>query len=263
MRLLDEPSDERAWFAPCYVRVPKSLSGFGPVGYRDGATLRFPSYGDSFREPFHTWLWSDEVQVARRIGYQIIVTGYGWEWEASDTDNTGYLTELWRLREATQDKEMLDWIKKCGVASIGRQAIPPLSYSIVDDASPLHTEDDLPLIGGMDAPISGYWLHADPEADSTPRVTHWWAYSLMKCRLALWERMEQERIAGNTVIMSNYDGILLSEPSKGLVRDKPDYGEWKQTRHTRVFIPYPRALVSAETTVLPGVSGEERGRYAY
>lgn len=266
MRMLEEPDDDRCWFAPCYVRVPCSLKGFGPVGYRDNDTLRFPSYGDDWNTSFHTWLWSSEVRTARRLGYEIHVVAEGWEWEQVDTDNDAYLARLWDLRGLARDDEQRDWLKKAGVASIGRQAIPPLSYSIVDDASPLHTDDDIPLIGGMDAPISGYWLHAEPDEQHTPRVTHWWGYTLMKCRLALWERMEQERIAGNTVVMSNYDSILMEKPSVGIVKNDPYYGEWKQQRLRRVFVPYPRAIVSPDKPnggVLPGVHGEERGRYAY
>lgn len=263
MRMRHEPSDNRPWFAPCYVRVPRNLAGFGPVGYRDAESLRFPSYGDNVREPFHTWLWSREVSVARRLGYEIFVEAPGWEWAQWDVENAAYLTELWRLRETCPTEEYASWLKLVGVASIGRQAIPPLSYRIVDDHNPAHTDADIPLIGDMDAPISGYWLHAEEEEDATPRVTHWWAYTLMRCRMELWGRMELERMAGNTVVLSNYDGILLENPSAGPTTAEPGYGEWRQTTLRRVFVPYPRAIVSEDKTTLPGASRERRGDYAY
>lgn len=264
MRLYREPSDDRVWFAPCEVRMPYAREGFGPVGYRDTeGGLRFPLCSDGPTQ-FCSWLWSHEVSAARRCGYDIQQSGYGWEWEALDDGNASYLSTLWRLREMARDAQETEWLKRAGVASLGRQAIPPLSYRILDDTSPRRTDDDIPLLAGWDAPISGYWLHSAPEERTTPRVTHWWAYTLMRCRLALWERMELERMAGNTVIASNYDGILLAEPARGPTTDTADYGEWREkVRHTRVFVPYPRAILSDQTRVLPGVSGEERGRYAY
>lgn len=262
-RLRVEPRDNRIWFAPCEVTYGKPSQAFSPVGWRD-VTLRFPHLSAPAR--FTTWLWSEEVQAARRMGIDVRVAGFGWEWNSVDNGNAAFLAAIGVLRAGAYDAESAEWIKKCGVAAIGRQAIPPLVFRVLADDDPARSPEDIPLIGDMNAPISGYWLHSEPEETHTPRVTHWWAYSLMKCRLALWERMEIERKAGNTVLLSNYDGILLSEPSKGATSDTPDYGEWKQRELRRVYIPYPRAVVSPDKPnggTLPGVSGEERGRYAY
>jgi hypothetical protein len=258
MRLLNEPDDDRTWFAPCYVRVPATLTGFGPVGYRDTDSLKFPAYGDEgWHQPFHTWLWSEEAHLARSLGYTIYVEAEGWEWEEIDTDNRPYLSALWSLREMARDAEHLHWVKQAGVASIGRQAIPPLSYRVIDDDSPLYDEDDLPLPGTLSHPVTPFWLHPVTDDEEPPRVTHWWAYVLMRCRLGLWERMELERQAGNTVLMSNYDGILLTHPSRGPVRAEPGYGEWRQEKLTRVFIPAARSIESVEKRRRPGVRRDE------
>lgn len=255
------------WFGPCEVDLRGLTTAFSPVGYRTDTGLSFPTCSDVAAgrdERFVTWLWDAEVYAARRAGAHVRLVAPGWQWTLVDYENQAYLSALWNLREYASDAQEREWIKKCGVAALGRQALPPWGYVVVDDASPWHTDDDIPLVSNNpSAPISGYWLHAQADDHHTPRVTHWWGYTLMKCRLALWERMELETQAGNTVVMSNYDGILLTEPSKGPVAVNPTYGEWKQQRLRRVFVPYPRAISSPDKVVLPGVSGEARGRYAY
>lgn len=263
MRLLSEPTDNRQYFAPCEIRIPYApTSDFAPVGYRTDTGLSFPRRCDG-PHAFSGWLWRDEVQCARRSGAHVQLSGYGWEWARTDLDNTSYLAALRDLRDNARNAQELDWLKRAGVSALGRQAIHTASFSLIDDNSPWRADDDVPLQGDYDAPISGWWLHMEREERHAPRVTHWWAYTLMRCRLALWERMELERKAGNTVLLSNYDGILLEEPSYGPVHETPDYGEWRQRRLTSVFIPGPRMVVAKEKKTLPGVIGEKRADYAY
>lgn len=263
-RLRREPwgkQRDNIWFAPCEVDTHDMESFFSPVGYRTDAGLSFPVRRNGPRR-FVCWLWSDEVRAARDTGAHVRVVAPGWQWSVVDYENEAYLQALWRLREGVRDAQELEWLKKASLAALGRQALPPWGYVIIDDASPKRTDDDIPLVSGdLEHPISGLWMHAEADDHHTPRVTHWWAYTLMKCRLALWSRMEWEHQAGNLVLMTNYDAILLKEPSRGPVLVNPTYGEWKQQRLTRVHIPYPRAITSREKKVLPGVSGVERERY--
>lgn len=251
------------WFAPCEVDTHDMESHFSPVGYRTESGLSFPVRRNGPRR-FVSWLWSDEVRAARDTGAHVRIYAPGWQWTMVDDENETYLARLWELRENARDAQELQWLKKAGVAALGRQALPPWGYVIVDDASPKRTDDDIPLVSSdKNTPISGLWLHREDDEKHTPRVVHWWAYTLMKCRLALWSRMEWEHQAGNVVLMTNYDAILLKEPSRGPVVVEPTYGEWKQQRLTRVRIPYPRGLYAAEKQTLPGVSGEGRRKYAY
>lgn len=251
------------WFGPCEVDTRDMETYFSPVGYRTDAGLSFPVRRAGPRQ-FTCWLWSEEVRAARDSGARVRLLASGWQWTMVDHENETYLQALWDLREGARDAQEREWLKSAGVAALGRQALPPWGYVIIDDASPKRTNDDLPLVSSdHEHPISGLWLHAEPDDHHTPRVTHWWAYTLMKCRLALWSRMEWEHQAGNVVLMTNYDAILLREPSRGPVLANPTYGEWKQQKLTRVRIPYPRAIYAREKQVLPGVSGEDRERYAY
>lgn len=251
------------WFGPCEVDTRELETYFSPVGYRSDSGLSFPTSRNGPRR-FIAWLWDEEVRAARDSGAHVRLVASGWQWSVVDHENEAYLTALWQLRAGVRDAQELEWLKKCSLAALGRQALPPWGYVIIDDANPKRTDDDIPLVSGdHEHPISGLWMHAEADDHYTPRATHWWAYTLMKCRLALWSRMEWEHQAGNIVLMTNYDAILLKEPSRGPVLVNPTYGEWKQQRLTRVSIPYPRALVAREKQVLPGVSGELRERYAY
>lgn len=265
-RLRSEPWGRQKgniWFAPCEVDTHDMETYFSPVGYRTDAGLSFPVRRNGPRR-FQCWLWSDEVWVARDTGADVRVVAPGWQWSLVDHENEAYQQTLWRLREGARDAQEREWLKKASLAALGRQALPPWGYVIIDDTSPKRTDDDIPLVSSdPERPISGLWMHAEPDERHTPRVAHWWAYTLMKCRLALWSRMEWEHQAGNIVLMTNYDAILLKEPSRGPVVIEPTYGEWKQQRLTRVSIPYPRAIHAREKQVLPGVSGEARKRYAY
>ena len=265
-RLYREPwgqHKDAIWFAPCEVDASGLETYFSPVGYRSDSGLSFPASRNSVRR-FQSWLWNEEVYAARDAGADVHVLAPGWQWTLVDDENEAYLTAVWQLRDGVADAQELDWLKKCSLAALGRQALPPWGYVIIDDASPKRSDDDIPLLSGdKETPISGLWMHAEADDHHTPRVTHWWAYTLMKCRLALWARMEWEHRAGNFVLMTNYDAILLKEPSRGPVVVNPTYGEWKQQRLRRVYIPYPRAISSPDKQVLPGVSGEARKRYAY
>jgi hypothetical protein len=131
----------------------------------------------------------------------------------------------------------------------------PVDYSVIWADDPLLREGDMPLTSTRpgDPPITGAWLHAEAQEHPAPRLPHWWSYITMQCRLALFDRMELERRAGNTVLMSNFDSLLLEQRSAGPTSRKDAPGVWRQRKLHKVTILGARSFTSKEKTRTPGV----------
>jgi hypothetical protein len=170
-----------------------------------------------------------------------------------------------RLRYDAPDAWLEMALKKASVAAIGRHKIAPVNYSILWYDDPRLAEDDIPLPMNTPGavPISGAWLHKEVNPNPPPRLPHWWSYITMRCRVALHDRTELERRAGNRVLLTNFDSILLEQASEGPTSDEDTPGVWRQQRYTDVEITAARSTrkVNAQgerIDKLPGVPRKGR-----
>jgi len=80
----------------------------------------------------------------------------------------------------------------------------------------------------------------------------------MRCRVALHDRTELERRAGNRVLLTNFDSILLEQASEGPTSEEETPGVWRETRLDDVDIRAARSYTSKQKTRLPGVPRNRR-----
>lgn len=264
-RIVEETNHEQyasgAYYARCTVELPaRRLAAYSPVPYRapsrrgQSPTLQYPTAGPL---TFDAWLWREEVQRARRLGIRIAVNE-GWWWNWWDTGNRPWIERISSLRREAGHPVLEDWLKRASVAAIGRHAQAPLSYELVFADDPRLTDNDIPVADTTPGapPITGLWLHLERDDNPPPRLPHMWSYVTMRCRLALYDRMELERKAGNTILMTNFDSILLEQATS--LPTGEGIGEWKQQTLHDVHIKGPRSLISREKTRLPGIKRETR-----
>ena len=263
-RIVEETSHERyacgTYYARCRVQLPdRRLAAFGPVPYRpplgrgEPSALQYPTTGPF---EFEAWLWREEVQRARKLGISVSVRD-GWSWPWWDSDNRAWIEHITTLRREARLPLEDDWLKRAAVAAIGRQATPPLTYEILWYDDPRLTEDDMPLPSNTgEPPITGAWLHCEPDPNPPPRLPHVWNYVSMRCRVALYDRMELERKAGNRIISTNFDSILLEQASS--LPTGNGIGEWREQLYHEAIVPRPRSLISREKVRLPGVRKDRR-----
>lgn len=265
-RLLREESYARygdcTYYAECRITLERDITGLGPVPHRLGGDpgKRHPlTYPRTAGATFTAWLWKEEIRRARRSGATVEV-GRGWLWPLWDRDNAGWIERMAQLRYDAPDAWLELALKKASVAAIGRHKIAPVNYSLLWHDDPRLAEDDipLPLHAPGAPPISGAWLHSEPHPNPPPRLPHWWNYITMRCRVALHDRTELERKAGNRVLLTNFDSILLEQMSEGPTSQENTPGVWRETKLDDVDIRAARSFTSRQKTRLPGVPRNKR-----
>ena len=127
------------------------------------------------------------------------------------------------------------------------------SYELVteDAADQLHDQPIAGVIGG--SPIMGLWMHERSDIAPAPHLPHWYSHILMRCRLALYNRMHAEIAAGNRPLMTNFDSVITIGPPTQPTTEEDEPGTWKQNELHELRIVAPRSYTSLEKTRLPGV----------
>jgi hypothetical protein len=103
---------------------------------------------------------------------------------------------------------------------------------------------------------TGYVL--DVKEDHYPtQMLAWTCCIWAEARRELYLRQLAEIAAGNRVLASNYDALILREPSR-LELEPDQLGEWRQTEHTHVKLDHERWLQSDQADKRPGFERSRR-----
>jgi len=241
----------------CQVTIPVGHAltlGIFPVRIQEGKEWRveYPT------EPgiYEAFLWKEEIELIRSklcfVGH-----GPGWGWLQMTRDNARFAELMTTLRDSAPD-QIVDWIKLAIVASIGRHGSSWLSTTLVPEGE----QSPGDLEAGWGGLVYDWYIHS-AMSHIPETMQHWFSYTLMQCRLALYKEAlpyaEKKQL-----LATNTDGIFVSEEAdvsgyidKQEAKGKPA-GTWRKSKLTEVSFPALRHLVSQEKVRRPGVPREEK-----
>lgn len=237
------------WFCRCTVYLPETLP-ISPILYRDGPTVHQANAAGWYGLPnqLPIWLWKHEADAARRAG-AIVTTIGGWGWQQAEPMLQSWAERMHARRQDAPTVDVRNLVKMSIVSAIGRHGMHPVDYRLVAEAEA--DANAIPLLLGGRGPISSLYVQPLPDPDAAS-LTMWSSFIVSTVRLWIYQRMVEHQGAGNTVLASNYDAIILANPTT-LPLDPEQLGGWRQQALSHVFIPQPRWLESDQKTRRPGV----------
>lgn len=181
------------YFVECEVTIHESFGNIGPFPFRvadgHGTRVVYPTVPATY----NTWLWKEECEASEQRG--CTVKRYdGWGWKTL-TDDFAYIVQFieW-LRDNAPSEHIAKKVKHALVAGFGRFGLPEWKFVLTDEETDIHTASI--GIGAMD------WCVKRLEDTHPTSMPHWFAYILMRCRLALYLEMikhaEEELLASDT-----------------------------------------------------------------
>ncbi len=241
----------QTYVSQCHVEIREPLVlGCFPVRTEQAGIARV-EYPRQIGQ-YDAFLWREEIDRAREKGC-IVTTGPGWGWVEMTRDNAHFARLMTELRD-TAPPEIVDWIKIAIVGSIGRHGSPWQSTILLpeEEASP----------GDRPAAWDGLaydWVIHEACFHIPETMQHWFSYTLMKCRLTLYQYALPFAEEG-TLLASNVDAVYVARETlrarhvieKHLAYGLPA-GTWRKTTLTEVQFPALRHLVSHEKVRRPGV----------
>jgi len=237
----------RTYVSHCTVEIPEHLSlGCFPVRQVDSQTVRvlYPTQAGQY----DAFLWKEEIDLARKEGCHV-QTGPGWGWLAMTRDNQRFTELMTRLRD-TAPPEIVDWLKIAIVGSIGRHGSPWESTYLVPEEE--RREGDRPV--GWNG-LAYDWFVREACIKQPETMQHWFDYTLMLCRLALYQEALPYAKEG-TLLATNVDAIYVSRETFRVRKEHSGgtpSGTWRQSTLSQVQFPALRHLVSREKIRRPGI----------
>jgi len=123
---------------------------------------------------------------------------------AMTRDNARFAELMTTLRDSAPD-QIVDWIKLAIVASIGRHGSSWLSTTLVPEGE----QSPGDLEAGWGGLVYDWYIHS-AMSHIPETMQHWFSYTLMQCRLALYKEAlpyaEKKQL-----LATNTDGIFVSE----------------------------------------------------
>lgn len=199
----------------------------------------------------NVWLWSWQLGDVLAEGC-LVVPGPkgGWAWRQAEPILAEWADWIYGKRTTAPTPAVADLCKLVMVAAVGSHLQSRYRWTINarDEGKPIHDKET-----GLTTSFSAVatW---DGHADLMP---HWSSTILHGQQLALYVRQSLEELSGNTVLMTNFDSLLLAHPST-LPLTTGQLGGWRQTALGSVYVVAERSLVSASKIKLPGVTGGKR-----
>lgn len=232
---------ENEWYvARCVVTITRTIPlGPFPIRASDG-TLEWPVRPGIYQD---VWLTRGEVSDTRLTGCLVQVVG-GWVWSEMRPFLREWAETMLKAREEAPTKEVKAYVKRTGNAAIGRHAMTgiPLKVTTGDKAAP-------PL--AIDGQISCYMAIPDHSRQTT-NLPHVALFIWSEARRHLYARQLAEMASGNTVLLTNTDGMILEKPSI-----LPSNG-WRERTLTNLIIVADRSYWCDQKIVLPGQTGATR-----
>ena len=250
------------FFCRCVVNIPERAQGMGPFPLRDEQTgnLVYPTEVGWYGLEQELWLWKDQIERCLEAGMFVWTTGEeAWGYQDWSDRCRRWANKLEKLRDqAAPDLKPL--VKMLIVAGIGWHGQKSESCKVV----PLEEAQEVVSTG--DGPGSLMFGVSRTAKPNKPYMTHWYYWSIMRVGCAVWDFAQAEMRAGNRVLMTNYDAVLLMERHRTSVRFLPKRRvvglnghkgnriSWHETELHDVTIPASRSIVCREKIRLPGVS---------
>ena len=247
------------WWGECTVTITHQLK-VGPFPFRANKhkPWTYPRKPGTYRG---VWLWREEADACMRAGC-IVTIQQCWCWEQLSNRLIPWKEEMegYRVEFERQGKLVeAALVKRAIVAAIGRLGCHPLAYSLAQN----YQKGDTILVDQKtnQPTLSNRFIHAEPVKECR-LPTHFYAYILMRCRLALYERHRLEVESGNTVYASNFDALYTRYRSKHPTGN--GIGEWKENEWATIPgvdpFPYNRALAVQGKIRYPGLGPKARLR---
>jgi len=244
--------EDQPWFTyyvRCTVLIREKLL-IGPFGVREpSGIVRYPVEPGLY---VGIWLWRHEVEECLSLGCMVNWERTGAAWERGEPILREWAE--WILgKRASAPRRIAGMVKLVGVAGIGWFGMGDTLYRMVDRA-PDDTDVATLLIesGEQGGRIGMGEVIALPKVDS--QMIHWASWIWSMARFRLYRRALAEIQDGNPVLSTNFDSLIVAQPSRLPVSGEP--GEWRlEATLTNAEQPYIRALVSAEKRRTPGIPG--------
>ena len=203
---------------------------------------------------YQTFLWKEEIDKALQMGCGAL-RGPGWGWLSMTRDNARFVEMMTELRDNAPEP-IVDWLKLAIVAGIGRHGCSWESSFLVPEGE--QSEGDIEA--AWHGLVYEFYVHSAmlrvPES-----MQHWFSYTLMKCRMFLFEAALPFARLGQ-LLATDTDGIYVSEDAEveAFIEKHKAYGTragtWRKTTLSHVQFPALRHLISNEKIKQPGVPKE-------
>jgi hypothetical protein len=250
------PSDDlsvlgefRLSYVECWITIPDgSIRKFSPFYIRGDDGLQWATLPGRY----HGYYFSPVVKAILDAGYRVEI-GAGWGWSTLDKFLVPFIEKAIALREkykAEGNELCAQLVKGMIVATLGRFGMRPYRLELVDKE---HKQDEdemflahdyVPAVDG--SPTTGLYIHKVVEMDS-PNLTQVLYWIISQANLALYYRCLAEEESGNTVIMTNFDALILEQPS---ILDQQGL---KQKTYKKLRPLGRRSFKHADGQVTPGV----------
>ena len=230
------------------IFAPLPLGCF-PVRVQSGkeTSIEYPTQPGRYE----TFLWKEEIDLALAQGCGAH-RGPGWGWLQMTRDNQRWVELMTELRD-NAPPEIVDWLKLAIVAGIGRHGCSWESCFLVPEGEQQEGDIEASWHGLAYDYYVHYGMLRIPEA-----MQHWFSYTLMKCRLLLFQAALPFAIRGE-LLATDTDGIYVCGNANvdDIIDKRNAYGEragtWRKTKLTNVQFPALRHLVSDQKIKQPGI----------
>ncbi|MGC2191259.1 MAG: hypothetical protein WA751_02880 [Candidatus Dormiibacterota bacterium] len=235
-----DPDSCATWYGEVEI-TRETPAQFGCFPVREGKSVSYPRQAGTYR----SWLWKEEADQAMREGCSVKVLESCWAWsEWSESDK--WATEVYGKRIEV-DPEARAFVKMASVAAIGRHGRGPERVGLSDEA------------GHRVGSEEGGWSVTSFKDWDRVLLLHWYSFSLMAQRLALYQMMVELAGEGIRVLGCDTDAIYCADKPQAAHRVS-GLGGWKLKLLRDCKWLANRCFVSVDRTRLPGFSGATRAR---
>lgn len=222
------------YFVECEVTVHEHLGHIGPfpvrVVFGNDSRISYPTIPGTY----NAWLWKEEAEATEQRGCTVVRKN-GWGWKELTNDFAYIVKFIEWLRDNAPNELIARKVKHALVAGFGRFGLPEWKFLLTDEETDIHT-----AIGEAEALE---WCVKRIEDTRPTSMPHWWAYILMRCRLALYLEMmkHDEVLASDTdafyvrsskiVYPGNTDIVKTGDWRVKLLHGNPEQKTFPVARH--------------------------------